>query len=141
MQNRANGAAKPCKNVSSDSDPFALPDLPHPVTFVRTQVPEAELREDEDDGMNEFVKLRKKIREADKTTFGEVINSFNELESNYVDHFKSVLERRAWHIGPLPLCRNGAPDKLSQRGKESAVDQHECVAWLQINLVMDKLRK
>ncbi|KAL8554560.1 hypothetical protein ACS0TY_002666 [Phlomoides rotata] len=120
---------KPFKYVSSDFEPFVVPNLPHPLTFVRTQVPEAELLEDEDDG-NEFVKLRQKIRESDKTSYGEVINSFYELESDYADHFKNVLGRRAWHIGPLPLCNNEAQDKFSQRGKESVIDQHECLAWL-----------
>ncbi|KAL8474652.1 hypothetical protein ACS0TY_031191 [Phlomoides rotata] len=108
---------KPFKNV---------PNLPHQLTFVRTQVSEAELREDEDDG-NDFMKMR----ESEKRSYGEVINSFYELESDYVDHYKNVLGKRAWNIGPLPLCNNGAQDKFSQRGKQSAIDQHECLAWLE----------
>ncbi|KAL8541434.1 hypothetical protein ACS0TY_002629 [Phlomoides rotata] len=121
---------KPFKNVSSDYEPFVVPNLPHQLIFVRTQVSEAELREDEDDG-NDFMKMRKQMRESEKRSYGEVINSFYELESDYADHYKNVLGKRAWNIGPLPLCNNGAQDKFSQRGKESTIDQHECLAWLE----------
>ncbi|KAL8479637.1 hypothetical protein ACS0TY_026513 [Phlomoides rotata] len=88
------------KNVSSDSEPFVVPNLPHQLTF------------------------------SEKRSYGEVINSFYELEPDYADHYKNVLGIRAWDIGPLPLCNNGAQDKFSQRGKKSAIDQHECLAWL-----------
>ncbi|KAL8541437.1 hypothetical protein ACS0TY_002632 [Phlomoides rotata] len=120
---------KPYKDVSSDSEPFVVPNLPHQLTFVRTQVSEFELRGDEGDE-NDFIKMWKLMRESEKRSYGEVVNSFYELEPDYADHYKNVLGRRAWDIGPLPLCNNGAQDKFSQRGKKSAIDQHECLAWL-----------
>ncbi|KAI3445960.1 hypothetical protein Pfo_002625 [Paulownia fortunei] len=117
---------KPYKNVSSDSEPFLLPDLPHQLMFTRTQVPQFGLEEDE----NDFTKLREQMRESEGRSYGVVINSFYQLESAYADHYKNVLGRKAWHIGPLLLCNNGGAEEKAQRGKESAIDEHECLAWL-----------
>ncbi|KAH6772695.1 hypothetical protein C2S52_004494 [Perilla frutescens var. hirtella] len=116
---------KPYKNVSSDSEPFVLGGLPHELSFARSQLPPFHLQEEE----NDFKKLFSQISESAKNTYGEVVNSFYELESAYLDHFKNVLGKKAWQIGPLLLCSNEA-ERKSQRGKESAIDEHECLAWL-----------
>ncbi|KAL7156842.1 hypothetical protein ABFS83_02G036300 [Erythranthe nasuta] len=121
---------KPYKNVSSDSEPFSVPNLPHELMFTRSQVPDFELHEDE---KNEFSKLRKQMRESDKKSYGVIFNSFTELESDYADHYKNFLGRNAWHIGPLLLRNNNNGDdeeKPRSRGKESAIDEHECLSWL-----------
>ncbi|GFP84594.1 scopoletin glucosyltransferase [Phtheirospermum japonicum] len=108
---------KPYKNVSSDSEPFVLPNLPHKLTFVRSQMAPHQLNEDEDD----FSKLRQQMRESDERSYGVLINSFHELESDYADHYKNIMGIKAWHIGPLFLCN---------KRKESSIDEHECLAWL-----------
>nr|BAJ11652.1 glucosyltransferase [Sinningia cardinalis] len=116
---------KPYKNVSSDSEPFILPNLPHQLKFTRTQVSQHELEETE----NDFSKLLKQMREAEERSYGVVINSFYDLESDYADHYRKALGRRAWLIGPLLFRNSGNVDK-TQRGKKSAIDEHECLAWL-----------
>ncbi|KAL3621138.1 hypothetical protein CASFOL_036050 [Castilleja foliolosa] len=120
---------KPYKNVSSDSEPFILPNLPHKLTFVRSQMSQHEWNEDE----NDFSKLRQRMRESEEKSYGVVVNSFHELEPDYVNHYKNVLGRKTWHIGPLFLCNKnngGEKEKLAQRGKESSIDELECLAWL-----------
>ncbi|KAL0328360.1 UNVERIFIED_CONTAM: Scopoletin glucosyltransferase [Sesamum calycinum] len=116
---------KPYKNVSSDSEPFVVPNLPHEFMFTRTQVPESF----EDDN-NEFAKIREQRRESEGRSYGVVFNSFYELESAYADHFKKVLGRRAWHIGPLFLCNDTRAKEKAVRGNESSIDEHKCLAWL-----------
>ncbi|KAL0320541.1 UNVERIFIED_CONTAM: Scopoletin glucosyltransferase [Sesamum radiatum] len=86
---------KPYKNVSSDSEPFVVPNLPDEFTFTRTQVPDFL-----EGNNNQFAKLREQMRESEGRSYGVVFNSFYELESAYADHYKTVLGRRAWHIGP-----------------------------------------
>ncbi|KAH6834340.1 hypothetical protein C2S53_012087 [Perilla frutescens var. hirtella] len=68
---------KPFRNVSSDSSPFVVPNLPHEV--------------------------RMQVREADGRSYGVVVNSFYELEPDYADHYRNALGRKAWNIGPLLL--------------------------------------
>nr|ADO33118.1 UDP glucosyltransferase [Scutellaria barbata] len=122
------GLQKPFKNVSSDSEPFVIPNLPHELSFVRTQVPDFELQEDVNE--NPFTKMMKQMRESEARSYGDVINSFQELESEYADHYKNILGMKAWHIGPLLLCNKRGEEKASQRGKKSVIDEDECLAWL-----------
>ncbi|RYR26719.1 hypothetical protein Ahy_B02g061024 [Arachis hypogaea] len=41
-------------------------------------------------------------------------------------HFRNVLGRKAWHIGPLFLINK---DK-AQRRKDASIDENECLKWL-----------
>ncbi|KAL0406661.1 UNVERIFIED_CONTAM: Scopoletin glucosyltransferase [Sesamum latifolium] len=116
---------KPYKNVSSDSEPFVIPNLPDEFTFTRIQVTEFF-----EDGNNEFDKLGEQRRESERRSYGVVFNSFYELESAYADHYKKVLGRRAWHIGPLFLCNHTRAKEKAVRGNESSIDEHKCLAWL-----------
>ncbi|KAK4340214.1 hypothetical protein RND71_041676 [Anisodus tanguticus] len=61
---------KPFKNVSSDSDTFVVPNLPH------------------------------QIKESGLKGYGIIFNSFYELEQDYVEHYTKVLGRKSWAIGP-----------------------------------------
>ncbi|KAG6406597.1 hypothetical protein SASPL_134203 [Salvia splendens] len=44
---------------------------------------------------------RTQMNESWKKTYGEVVNSFDELESAYANHYKNVIGRKAWGIGPV----------------------------------------
>ncbi|CAA3014133.1 scopoletin glucosyltransferase-like [Olea europaea subsp. europaea] len=79
---------------------------------------------------NELTKLLTKVKESEIRSYGVLFNSFYELEPDYADHYRKVLRRNAWHIGPLLLCNKGGEDYKAQRGKESAIDEHECLEWL-----------
>ncbi|KAK6121419.1 hypothetical protein DH2020_044844 [Rehmannia glutinosa] len=113
---------KPFNNVSSDSEQFVLPDLPHELKFVRTQVAKYLLEE------NKMTDFMERVRDADLRSYGVVVNSFYEMEHDYADYYKNVLGRKAWNIGPLLLCNNRG-DKV-ERGKKSSIDAHECLTWL-----------
>ncbi|XP_073147785.1 scopoletin glucosyltransferase-like [Henckelia pumila] len=117
---------KPFKNVSSDSETFTLPCLPHQLKFTRTQISPFDLRRRSE---GEFAELIFRSREADRRSYGVVVNSFYELESGYADHYKNFLGIKAWNIGPFLLCKDGDKEK-GRRGRESAIDEHECLAWL-----------
>ncbi|KAI8532769.1 hypothetical protein RHMOL_Rhmol11G0239900 [Rhododendron molle] len=70
------------------------------------------------------------MEESELLSFGVIVNSFYELETEYADYYRDVLKRRAWHIGPVSLCNREIEDK-AQRGKEASIDEHEsCLKWL-----------
>ncbi|XP_073025818.1 scopoletin glucosyltransferase-like [Primulina eburnea] len=123
---------KPFKNVSSDSESFFVPDLPHRLEFLRTQMCQADLEEHESD----FGRLLKQVRESDRSltltrrSYGVLVNSFYELEPAYSDHYRTVLGRRSWNIGPLFLCDSGNNEGRGHRGKKSAVDADKWKSWL-----------
>uniref|UniRef100_A0A6P4AE98 Glycosyltransferase n=1 Tax=Ziziphus jujuba TaxID=326968 RepID=A0A6P4AE98_ZIZJJ len=117
---------QPHKNVSSETDPFVLPGLPDRIELVKTQIPDNARGGSEDDN---FKKLLQSAKEAEKRSFGILVNSFYELEPAYADHYRNVLGKKAWHIGPVSLCNKNVEDK-AQRGKTSSIDEHTCLKWL-----------
>ncbi|XP_059654558.1 scopoletin glucosyltransferase-like [Cornus florida] len=116
---------KPQKNVSSDYEPFIVPNLPHEVKITKMQLAD----HDKEDIETDFSKLLDKAIETEMTSFGVVVNSFHELEPAYADHYRRVLGRKAWHIGPVSLCNREVEDK-AQRGKETSIDKLACLKWL-----------
>ncbi|XVE93404.1 hypothetical protein REPUB_Repub01dG0189200 [Reevesia pubescens] len=116
---------EPHKKVQSDSEPFLVPNLPGDIKFTKKQLPDSMKQDVETD----FTKLVKASKESELKCYGVVVNSFYELEETYTDYYRNVLGRKAWHIGPLSLCNRATEDK-AERGKKAAIDEHECLKWL-----------
>ncbi|KAJ0700683.1 putative scopoletin glucosyltransferase [Helianthus annuus] len=110
--------------VSSDSESFVVPNLPHEIKLTRKQLPQIESEE-----FKVFVKVFIQAAEAEAKSYGVIFNSFYELEPEYVHHYREVMKRKAWHVGPVSLCSKNTEDKL-ERGKKSAIDEHQCLRWL-----------
>lgn len=116
---------EPYKHVSSDTEPFPIPYLPGDIKITKMKLPTF-VRENAE---NELSKFLKKVKESESCCYGVVVNSFYELEAEYADCYRDVLGRKAWQIGPLSLC-NSETQEIKQRGRESAIDEHECLKWL-----------
>ncbi|KAI8532771.1 hypothetical protein RHMOL_Rhmol11G0240100 [Rhododendron molle] len=118
---------KPQREVSSDDETFFVPRLPHQIKLTKMQVPEHERSESETD----FARIAVSMEESELLSYGAIVNSFYELETEYADYYRDVLKRRVWHIGPVSLCNRELEDK-AQRGKEASIDKHECLKWLDL---------
>ncbi|XP_015971306.1 scopoletin glucosyltransferase [Arachis duranensis] len=116
---------EPQKNVSSDSEPFVIPNLPGEIKMLRTQLPPASITGE----TNPLTEFFKEANESEGECYGVVVNSFYELESVYADYSRNGLGRKAWLIGPLSLCNKDTEEK-SQRGKDASIDENECLKWL-----------
>ncbi|KAG7946593.1 hypothetical protein I3843_14G047400 [Carya illinoinensis] len=120
------GRYKPQMEVSSDSEPFVIPNFPGEIKLTRMKLPNFT--------GNKYVKaffsdLMKEVVESEVRSYGVILNSFYELEPAYANHYTRVCGRKAWYIGPVSLCNKDTKDK-GQRGKESSIDKHECMNWL-----------
>ncbi|XVF01302.1 hypothetical protein REPUB_Repub04eG0076400 [Reevesia pubescens] len=117
---------EPLKNVTSDSQPFEVPGIPDKIKMTRLQQP-VELR---GSIINEEMKvLLHQVVESVNTSYGVLVNSFQELEPAYVEYYRKVIGRKTWHVGPLSLCNRNTEDK-SQRGNAASNDAVECLRWL-----------
>ncbi|KAL3382777.1 hypothetical protein AABB24_002333, partial [Solanum stoloniferum] len=116
---------KPFKNVSSDSETFAVPNLPHQIRLTTTQLSPFDLEEEE----AIIFQIFHEVREAYLKSYGVIFNSFYELEPDYFEHYTKVQDNKSWAIGPLSLCNRDIEDK-TERGKKSSIDKHECLKWL-----------
>ncbi|OWM83710.1 hypothetical protein CDL15_Pgr004140 [Punica granatum] len=116
---------EPHKKLSSDYEPFVIPNFPDSIELTRAKLPEYLRCDNETD----LTKLICDSKESELRSYGIIVNSFYELEPAYADHYRNVLKRRAWHIGPVSLCNRDIEDK-AKRGKKPAIDEHECLKWL-----------
>ncbi|XP_021755615.1 scopoletin glucosyltransferase-like [Chenopodium quinoa] len=120
---------EPYKQVLSDEEEFVVPHFPHEIKFKPSQLHTSMRglgdKQINDEWMNIFVRAK----DAEERSFGFIINSFYELEPDYAEYYKKVMGRRAWHIGPVSLCNHGKEAKF-QRGKDSSINEHECLEWL-----------
>ena len=117
---------EPQKKVSSDSEPFLVPNLPGEIKLSVNQLVNSGGQGHEHDDFSKFLKAS---TESELTSFGVVVNSFYELEPAYADHYRNVFGRKSWHIGPVSLCNRDVEDK-AQRGKKASIDEHKCLQWL-----------
>ncbi|XP_028783109.1 LOW QUALITY PROTEIN: scopoletin glucosyltransferase-like [Neltuma alba] len=119
-------AHQPFKDVVSDSDPFVIPNLPGVEIQMTRKILPSFFMTDEDTFLTRMFKAAK---QSVVKSFGVVVNSFYELEGIYADHYKKVLGRKAWHIGPVSLCNTDNKEK-SYRGKQASMDAQDCLKWL-----------
>ncbi|KAE8692509.1 UDP-glycosyltransferase 73C2 [Hibiscus syriacus] len=108
------------ETVTSDSEYFAVPGLAEKVEFTKAQLPSRHNDETWDE-------ITKQIAEADRESYGVVINTFEELESAYVDEYRKV--RKAWCIGPVSLSHKDESDK-AERGNKASINEKQCLQWL-----------
>ncbi|KAH7512047.1 hypothetical protein FEM48_Zijuj12G0049000 [Ziziphus jujuba var. spinosa] len=103
------------QSVTSDSEPFVVPGLPHKVEITKAQLPGAFVTQaDLDD-------VRGKTQEAESSSYGVVVNSFQELERGCAEEYEKALNKKVWCIGPVSLCNKNDLDKVER--DESVADE------------------
>ncbi|KAI3826164.1 hypothetical protein L1987_00209 [Smallanthus sonchifolius] len=107
-----------------ESEPFVLPGLPDRIEITRAQLP-TEFNHSSA-AMHEQIE---RVRETESRAYGMVINSFEELEQEYVKEFKKLKGGKVWCLGPLSLFNNDDSGK-SLRGSSTSVDDQHCLKWL-----------
>ncbi|CAL5422283.1 unnamed protein product [Camellia sinensis] len=107
-----------------ESEYFVAPGLPDRIELTKAQLPAS--ANPSIWGLNN---IREKIREAEKSRYGTVANTFEKLESGYVKEYQKATGNKVWCIGPVSLCNKDKLDK-AERGNESAIDAHHCLNWL-----------
>ncbi|KAM3393341.1 hypothetical protein ACQJBY_014166 [Aegilops geniculata] len=112
----------PDDDGDDEGDPdavFSVPGLPHRVELRRSQI----MRHP---NQLAFVKG---IYAANQKSYGELVNSFHELEPGYVEHYRTALRRRAWLVGPVALA-SGSKDEASRGTDALSPDADGCFPWL-----------
>ncbi|XP_050209001.1 UDP-glucose flavonoid 3-O-glucosyltransferase 7-like [Mercurialis annua] len=108
---------RPQDSVTSETESFLVPGLPDPVTLTRSQLPDIVK------GRNDFSDLFDKLKDAERRSYGVLMNSFYELEPAYANHFTKVTGIKAWQLGPVNLFAN---DHNFERGDK----EQSCLDWL-----------
>ncbi|KAF9603609.1 hypothetical protein IFM89_037108 [Coptis chinensis] len=106
-------------------EPYVLPSIPDKIEFLRSQLP-FNIRTPK-----EWYAFFNAIREADKKSFGVLVNSFYELEPGYPECYTKLTGTKTWHIGPLHhIIKRFNADKGDERRGEVITAGHSCLSWL-----------
>ncbi|KAG2329133.1 hypothetical protein Bca52824_000313 [Brassica carinata] len=116
----------PHLSVSSDSEPFTIPAMPHRVEIARSQLSGAFRKQANRDDVR-----REKMREAEAEAFGVIVNSFQELEPGYAEAYAEAIKKKVWFVGPVSLCNDRMVD-LFDRGNNcnTAISETACLKFL-----------
>ncbi|KAL3637013.1 hypothetical protein CASFOL_019312 [Castilleja foliolosa] len=119
-------------HVGLDMDtPFVVPGFLDVVTMTKRQLPNILQNESLEKLANEIIDNSK---EAQFASYGVILNSFKELERDYIEHYKTNVCSKAWHVGPVSLCNTNTVDKVGRGGGD--VDERKkttekyCLDWL-----------
>ncbi|KAH1106737.1 hypothetical protein J1N35_010505 [Gossypium stocksii] len=111
-------SSKILETITSDSEYFTVPGLTE-IEFTKVQLPliRDEPRKD----------IVEPMIEADRASYGVVINTFEELESTYLKEYRKI--KKAWCIGPVSLSHKDELDK-AERGNKASISEQQCLEWL-----------
>ncbi|XP_009616185.2 UDP-glycosyltransferase 73C4-like [Nicotiana tomentosiformis] len=115
---------KVLENVNSDNEYFSVPGFPDKVELTKAQ-----LKTLVDPSNSEWEEFLGKQKKAEDEAYGIVVNSFEELEPEYVKALKNAKGKKVWTIGPVSLCNKEKQDK-AERGSKASIDEHHCLKWL-----------
>nr|CAN83016.1 hypothetical protein VITISV_041695 [Vitis vinifera] len=110
------------KSVAADSEPFEVPGMPDKIEFTKAQLPPGFQPSSDGSGFVE------KMRATAILAQGVVVNSFEDLEPNYLLEYKKLVNK-VWCIGPVSLCNKEMSDKFG-RGNKTSIDENQCLKWL-----------
>nr|AIZ00428.1 UDP-glycosyltransferase [Panax ginseng] len=114
------------ESVSSESESFVVRGLPDHIEFTKAQLPGL-FNQGSVPAIDE---IRKQVRATEVGAYGVVINSFEELEQDYVDEFKKVRGDKVWCVGPLSLNNKNMLDKAQRGHNNASIDGNKCLQWL-----------
>ncbi|KAK8563505.1 hypothetical protein V6N13_006291 [Hibiscus sabdariffa] len=112
-------SSKILKEVESDYEYFTVPGLPDKVELTEAHIPL--------NPIGSWEEIFGPLLEADEAAYGAIINTFEELESSYVNEYRKI--RKAWCIGPVSLSHKDELDK-AERGNKASIDEKQCLEWL-----------
>nr|GMC90376.1 UDP-glycosyltransferase 73C3-like [Ipomoea batatas] len=116
--------------VGSELEEFTVPEVPHNIQVCKAQVKlcTTDLTLSDDDPRKQF---GEKLMQGSKSAYGVIVNSFEEMEPDYVKEYRKMHHGRVWCVGPVYLCDQMYKDQLL-RGNNNNYSDQECLKWLDL---------
>ncbi|KAL4592110.1 hypothetical protein LXL04_005094 [Taraxacum kok-saghyz] len=118
--------SKMLEKIESNSERFVVSGLPDRVEFTKPQIT-GSLKTNKPDEIEMGFWVRAKA--AEKSAYGIVVHTFEELEHEYVKELKKAKDTKVWCIGPVSLCNKDNSD-IAERGNKATINEHDCLKWL-----------
>ncbi|KAG6752883.1 hypothetical protein POTOM_042923 [Populus tomentosa] len=94
--------SKVLESVKSESELFVVPGLPDHIEMATNQLPSA---------MLDVKDFSARVSGAEMLRYGFILNSFEELEPEYVQEYKRATGGKVWCVGPVSVCNKDDIDK------------------------------
>ncbi|XP_057534595.1 UDP-glycosyltransferase 73C3-like [Amaranthus tricolor] len=111
------------ESVKSDFEPFYVPEILDKVEFTYAQLPKMMKKNCSIDDCDGLKQIQDQFKEAESSAEGLLVNSFEELELDYVKSYKNVM-RNVLCVGPLSIS--------SKMKNEGNFEGHYCLKWLDL---------
>lgn len=79
--------------------------------------------------IGEWKEFDELMSETAQAAYGEIVNTFEVLESAYVEEYRKRTGGKVQCVGPVSLSHRDTLHK-SQRGGKAAIDEAQCLKWL-----------
>lgn len=113
------------ENVLSETESFIVPDLPDRFELTKAQLPGSL-----NPGQYSSSGLWEEIVSADQASYGLIFNTFEELESGYIEKFRQLVKEKVWCVGPVSLCNKDNIEKAERSSNKSAIEGDHYQKWL-----------
>ncbi|CAN4109574.1 unnamed protein product [Withania somnifera] len=121
-------SSKILENLNSDSEFFVVPDLNDKIELTKAQV-SGSAKSTSSVSSSVLKEVTEQIRSAEESSYGVIVNSFVELEPNYVEEYRKARGKKVWCVGPVSMCNKDSED-LVTRGNKTAIANQDCLKWL-----------
>ncbi|CAN1134866.1 UDP-glycosyltransferase 73C11 [Linum perenne] len=105
-----------------DSDLIVVPRVPDRIELTKNQLPLSMAN-----GLDQF---GEQLVAAEELSYGMIVNSFEELDPEYVEMYKVEMGGKAWCVGPVSLVNENQLDRLQRGNAQFAVSEPKCLKWL-----------
>lgn len=113
---------KVLENVTDENALITIPGFPTHLELTKAKCPGSLY-------IPGFEKIREKMYEEELRCDGEIINSFQELETLYIESLQQVTRKKVWTVGPVCLCHRDS-NTMATRGNKASMDEAQCLQWL-----------
>ena len=112
------------EHVEDENELINFPGFPTPLQLTKEKCPGSL-------SVYGLEQIRKNIYEEEMRSSGVVINSFQELETLYIESFEQITGKKVWTVGPMCLC-NQDINAMAARGNKASLDEAQCLRWLDL---------
>ena len=110
------------EHVEDENELINFPGFPTPLQLTKEKCPGSL-------SVYGLEQIRKNIYEEEIRSSGVVMNSFQELETLYIESFEQITGKKVWTVGPMCLC-NQDINAMAARGNKASMDEAQCLRWL-----------
>ncbi|XVF56530.1 hypothetical protein PTKIN_Ptkin06aG0128500 [Pterospermum kingtungense] len=110
------------EHITSEREYFVVPNMPEKVEFTKSQI--ASVMSDDHKDFSELIK------KTELASYGIVMNTFEEMELEYIKEYRKARGKKVWCVGPVSLCNKDALDMAQRGNNKVSIDGDQCLRWL-----------